>query len=123
MGIMGLKWLIYQTHLLPGDPFYLTIFKLNFLEVNSDKLGMKLLIFLLFLSLALFASEEEESEALKAMRLSCVKQKIGLGCFNYANMLVRIDKSDTAEKFYELGCKLEHQPSCSKDKWDIPDRK
>ncbi len=54
------------------------------------------------------------------MRLSCEKQKVGLGCFNYANMLFRLEKSDEADKYFEMGCKLEHSPSCSKEKWDLP---
>ena len=80
---------------------------------------MKLYALFLFLSFPLLA-QNEESEALKAMRLSCEKQKVGLGCFNYANMLLRIEKSDEADKYFEMGCKLNHSPSCSKDKWDIP---
>jgi hypothetical protein len=80
---------------------------------------MKHYALLLFLSFPLLA-QVEESEALKAMRLSCEKQKVGLGCFNYANMLLRLDKSDEADKYFEMGCKLEHSPSCSKDKWDLP---
>jgi hypothetical protein len=80
---------------------------------------MKHFALFLFLSFPLFA-QDEESEALKAMRLSCEKQKVGLGCFNYANMLLRLDKSDEADKYFEMGCKLEHSPSCSKEKWDLP---
>ena len=80
---------------------------------------MKHYALFLFLSFPLFA-QNEESEALKAMRLSCEKQKVGLGCFNYANMLLRLDKSDEADKYFEMGCKLEHSPSCSKEKWDLP---
>ena len=80
---------------------------------------MKLYALFLFLSFPLLA-QNEESEALKAMRLSCEKQKVALGCFNYANMLLRIERSDEADKYFEMGCKLEHSPSCSKDKWDLP---
>ena len=80
---------------------------------------MKLYALFLFLSLPLFA-QNEESEALKAMRLSCEKQKVGLGCFNFANMLLRVDRSDEADKYFEMGCKLNYSPSCSKDKWDLP---
>lgn len=79
-----------------------------------------ILFFLIFSSLAY--AQEEETEALRAMRLSCTKQKVALGCFNYANMLVRIDKSAEAEKFFETGCKLGHQGSCSQEKWDIPEK-
>ena len=80
---------------------------------------MKLYALFLFLSFPLLA-QNEESEALKAMRLSCEKQKVALGCFNYANMLLRIEKSDEADKYFEMGCKLNYSPSCSKDKWDMP---
>ena len=80
---------------------------------------MKLYALFLFLSFPLLA-QNEESEALKAMRLSCEKQKVGLGCFNYANMLLRIEKSDEADKYFEMGCKLNYSPSCSKDKGDLP---
>ena len=80
---------------------------------------MKLYALFLFLSFPLLA-QNEESEALKAMRLSCEKQKVALGCFNYANMLLRIEKSDEADKYFEMGCKLNYSPSCSKDKWDLP---
>ena len=80
---------------------------------------MKLYALFLFLSFPLLA-QIEESEALKAMRLSCEKQKVGLGCFNYANMLLRLDKSDEADKYFEMGCKMDHSASCSKDKWDLP---
>lgn len=80
---------------------------------------MKHYALFLFISFPLFA-QNEESEALKAMRLSCEKQKVGLGCFNYANMLLRLDKSDETDKYFEMGCKLEHSPSCSKEKWDLP---
>lgn len=68
------------------------------------------------------ALAQEETEALSAMRLGCVKHGVALGCYNYANMLVREEKPEEAEKYYERGCKLKHQGSCDKQKWDIPDR-
>lgn len=72
------------------------------------------------LSLNLFA-QDEESEYLRALRLSCEKQKVALGCFNYANALSRAEKDELAEKYYALGCKQEHAPSCKKEKWDLPE--
>ena len=75
---------------------------------------------LLLMTFHLFAQEEEETEALKAMRLSCQKHKVGLGCYNYANMLIRADKADQAETIFEMGCKLDHSPSCQKEKWSLP---
>jgi len=80
---------------------------------------MKLVVILCLFSLSLFA-QEEESEALRAMRLSCEKQKVALGCFNYANMLARLEKNEEADKAFELGCKLGDSPSCKKEKWDLP---
>ena len=67
-------------------------------------------------------AREEETEALSAMRLGCEKHGVALGCFNYANMLVRSEKESEADKYYEKGCKLKHEGSCQKQKWDIPDR-
>ena len=81
---------------------------------------MKIFVLIALISFNLFA-QEEESEALRAMRISCEKHKVGLGCFNYANMLIRTDKNELANKFFELGCKLDHSPSCKKEKWVIPD--
>jgi hypothetical protein len=80
---------------------------------------MKLIVILCLFSLSLLA-QDEESEALKAMRLSCEKQKVALGCFNHANMLARLDKNEEADKAFELGCKLGDSPSCKKEKWDLP---
>ena len=51
-----------------------------------------------------------------------MKHGVALGCYNYANMLVRSEKSDEAEKYFERGCKLKHEGSCQRQKWDIPDR-
>lgn len=78
-----------------------------------------LFLFILFVVPAL---AQEESEALSAMRLGCNKHGVALGCFNYANMLVREEKQDEAEKYFEKGCKLKHEGSCQQQKWDIPDR-
>jgi|GEM_PF-5655028 len=80
---------------------------------------MKLVVILCLFSMSLFA-QEEESEALRAMRLSCEKQRVALGCFNYANMLARLEKNEEADKAFELGCKLGDSPSCKKEKWDLP---
>jgi hypothetical protein len=81
---------------------------------------MKLLALLFLLSFNVFAQEEEESEYLRALRLSCDKQKVALGCFNYANALMRNGNEEAAEKYFALGCKQEHSPSCKKEKWDLP---
>ena len=82
---------------------------------------MKMILFF-FISLgSSFAQiQDQESEVLRAMRLSCEKQKVALGCFNYANMLIRLDRADQADAFFDLGCKLDHSPSCQKEKWTLP---
>ena len=79
------------------------------------------LIIILSFSLSSLAQEDEESEALKAMRLSCEKQKVAVGCYNYANMLSRSGKDNEVDKYYEMGCKLDHSASCKKEKWDLPE--
>jgi hypothetical protein len=81
---------------------------------------MKLLALLFVLSFSVLAQEEEESEYLRALRISCDKQKVALGCFNYANALMRNGNEEAAEKYFALGCKQEHSPSCKKEKWDLP---
>jgi TPR repeat protein len=83
---------------------------------------MRTTLFLFMLLLTTAHAQEEETEALSAMRLGCMKSGVALGCYNYANMLVRSDKVDEADKYYERGCKLKHEGSCQKQKWDIPDR-
>jgi TPR repeat protein len=77
---------------------------------------MKVILFILIASLNLFA-QEEESEAMRALRLSC-QQNVGLGCYNYANMLLKRDQQENANKYFEMGCKLEHSDSCVKKAWD-----
>ena len=79
-----------------------------------------LILFIILITPAL--AQEEETEALSAMRLGCIKSAVALGCYNYANMLSRSEKADEAEKYFERGCKLKHEASCQKQKWDIPDR-
>ncbi len=80
---------------------------------------MKNVLFILLMSLKVFA-QDEESEALRALRLSC-QQNVGLGCYNYANMLLKRDQTDNANKYFEMGCKLEHAESCSKKSWSALD--
>lgn len=82
---------------------------------------MKILLLIILFIPGAYA-QEEETEALSAMRLGCMKHGVALGCYNYANMLVRSEKSDEAEKYFERGCKLKHEGSCQRQKWDIPDR-
>jgi TPR repeat protein len=77
---------------------------------------MKIFILLLGFSLSAYA-QEEESEALQALRLSC-QQNVGLGCYNYANMLLKRNQSDQADKYFVMGCKLDHSDSCIKKTWE-----
>lgn len=76
-----------------------------------------LLIMLVMFSSNLRAEVEEESEALRALRLSCVKHKVALGCYNYANLLLS-QKKENSESMFKLGCELGHQDSCSKKTWE-----
>ena len=84
---------------------------------------MKTFFLLFILSFSAFSADEEESEALRALRLACEKQRVGLGCFNYANLLIRNNKPESSDKYFEKGCALNHTPSCQKEKWDLPERK
>lgn len=77
----------------------------------------KFMIFLMVFSFNLKAEEQEESEALRALRLSCEKHKVALGCYNYANLLLS-QKKENSEAIFKLGCDLGHQDSCSKKTWD-----
>lgn len=80
---------------------------------------MKIVLLLMLLSHNSFA-QNDESEYFRALRLSCEKQKVALGCFNYANTLMRAGNEEMASKYFDLGCKQNHTPSCSKEKWDSP---
>ena len=73
-----------------------------------------IVITLLFLT-NIFASE---SEALRAMRLGCDRQKVALGCYNYANLLIQKDEKNLAEKYFDKGCKLGNSSSCDKKTWE-----
>lgn len=75
------------------------------------------LILLLTLFLA-FSFASEETEALRAVRLGCDKQKVALGCYNYANFLLKSGDSSTADSYFEKGCGLGHEPSCKKEAWE-----
>lgn len=75
---------------------------------------------LLIFSLTSFASEAEvESEFLKGMRLGCEKQKIALGCYNYANLLINRNRQDEAKKYFKLGCDGGHEKACRQESWEV----
>lgn len=53
------------------------------------------------------------------MRLGCDKQKLGLGCTNYANFLIKNDRESEADAYFEKGCKLGNQDGCDKKRWAV----
>ena len=69
--------------------------------------------FFLFSSL-LFGSE---SELMRSMKLGCEKQKLAIGCYHYANLLIKNGNESLANKFFEKGCKLGNSSACSKERW------
>lgn len=77
---------------------------------------MPLILLLTLFSAFSFASEE--TEALRAVRLGCDKQKVALGCYNYANFLLKSGDSSAADSYFEKGCGLGHEPSCKKEEWE-----
>ena len=62
-------------------------------------------LLLLFISTASVVAVEE-TEGMRAMRLGCEKQKLGLGCTNYANFLIKNGRESEADAYFEKGCKL-----------------
>lgn len=98
-----------------GSPIAFEWHETKFSLAYSDKRTMKFLC--LFIFIFSLAHAEEESEALRALRLSC-RQHVALGCYNYANMMLKRDLREEADKYFELGCKLEHSDSCSKKAWE-----
>lgn len=77
---------------------------------------MPLILLLAIVSTFSFASEE--TEALRAVRLGCDKQKVALGCYHYANFLLKAGDSSAADSYFEKGCGLGHEPSCKKEAWE-----
>lgn len=73
------------------------------------------LIILLILSIPIYA---QESEALNAMKLGCEKGKSAIGCYHYANMLIRHEKESEASEIFKKACQLGHKPSCDEEKWE-----
>jgi hypothetical protein len=72
-------------------------------------------IVLLFSSL-LFGSE---SEMMRSMKLGCEKQKMAVGCYHYANLLIKNGNESLANKYFEKGCKLGNSSACSKERWKV----
>ena len=75
-------------------------------------------LLLLFISTASVVAVEE-TEGMRAMRLGCEKQKLGLGCTNYANFLIKNGRESEADAYFEKGCKLGHQDGCDKKRWPV----
>ena len=76
----------------------------------------------IFLYLFLFSvsawPQDKESEALKAARLGCDKQNQALGCYVYANWLIKIQENQKADTYFEKACKLNLQDGCDKKIWE-----
>lgn len=79
---------------------------------------MKLLFFIFLIISGSNVLAFEETEGMRSMRLGCEKQKLGLGCHNYANFLIKNDRETEADAYFEKGCKLAHQESCEKKRWE-----
>lgn len=76
--------------------------------------------YFLVLFFVAFAFAQEESEAMRAMKTGCHKRHSGLACYNYANMLLRKDRTSEAEEYFKKGCELGHEGACQQERWDIP---
>ncbi len=72
---------------------------------------MKLLILLNLIVFSSFA----ESEAFRHLKISCEKRNIKLACYNLARLYSRKNKLEMSDRFYKMGCKLGHKPSCNKE--------
>ncbi len=77
---------------------------------------MKYLGFIICLISAI-AFAYEDSEGMRAMRLGCEKQKLGLGCTNYANFLIKNGRESEADAYFDKAFKLGHQEGCDKKRW------
>jgi hypothetical protein len=53
------------------------------------------------------------------MKLGCEKQKMAIGCYHYANLLIKNGHESLANKFFEKGCKLGNRSACSKERWKV----
>jgi outer membrane biosynthesis protein TonB len=85
----------------------------------SEKEAMKILISALLFIITSTVVAVEETEGMRAMRLGCEKQNLGLGCTNYANFLIKNGRESEADAYFEKGCKLGNQDGCDKKKWPV----
>jgi len=72
-------------------------------------------LIVILLSVPIYA---QESEALHAMKLGCEKGKSSIGCYHYANLLIRNGKESEASEVFKKACQLGHKPSCDEEKWE-----
>ena len=72
-------------------------------------------LILLLLSVPIYA---QESEALHAMKLGCEKGKSAIGCYHYANLLIRNQKESEASEIFKKSCQLGYKPACDEEKWE-----
>lgn len=72
-------------------------------------------VILILLSVPIYA---QESEALHAMKLGCEKGKSAIGCYHYANLLIRHQKESEASEVFKKACQMGHKPACDEEKWE-----
>ena len=80
---------------------------------------MKILLLILVALVTSSVVATEETEGMRAMRLGCEKQKLGLGCTNYANFLIKNGRESEADAYFDKGCKLGNQDGCEKKRWAV----
>jgi hypothetical protein len=77
---------------------------------------MKYFLIIFLVSTSIFASE---SELVSTMKIGCEKQKSAIGCYNYANFLIKQGDNNLADKYFDKGCKLGNKSSCRKEVWEF----
>jgi hypothetical protein len=82
-------------------------------------------MFIILISLYAFlaTAKPEESEAIRAVRLGCEKQRLGRGCVNYANFLLKNGDEKKAKVYFQKGCKLKVQDGCDQKRWETKPKK
>lgn len=66
------------------------------------------------LALIINPSLAKESEALRMMRYACENNGSSKACFNYANLLLRRNQKEKAQRFFKRGCELGSKRSCAR---------
>ncbi len=75
-------------------------------------------ILLMFICSVSAWAQVEESEVMRAMRLGCDKERLGLGCYNYANMLIKKGQPERADAYFIKACQYKNQDGCDKKIWE-----